>query len=47
VAAEQDGGLSAVSKLLRAKSVELSNAVEDLITATEAELIEDLPDRGR
>ncbi len=47
VAAEQDGGLAAVSKLLRAKSIELNDAVGNLITATEAELIEDLPDRGQ
>jgi hypothetical protein len=46
-AAALNGGVGAVSALLRAKSVELSNAVADLITATEAELIEDLPDRGQ
>lgn len=47
VAAEQDGGLRAVSALLRVKSAELLSSIADMIAAAEAELIDDPPDRGQ
>jgi hypothetical protein len=40
VAAEQDGGLAAVSARLRALAAELSGSMGDMISAAEAELIE-------